>query len=284
MSTPRLALATAVAVGLTTIASPAHAATLGERTTANECRVTLTADEQRFARQLFDDRAKFGEHERGRDEIAAIEKVFPAAKPVGDRLFAAGKPKAGTVWTIAAADRAGLEKAGLGASLIDAYANAHLDQLWHQPIKNPTDVTKEDIDLANWKVKADSSGANQSARIATVFPVKDPSTVDKETLAKLTDAWVATPTGEYSKRENAFNSAQKQAAQACALGTSKVVAFPEQQGDLTGPGLGVGSVSSEGSRFDVIAGAVITIVVAIAGLIAAVPQIREAFASLLPKS
>lgn len=274
MSRTRLALATACAVSLSTIASPAHAATLGARNAANECRVTFTKDEQTFARQLFHDSKKYGEYERGRDEIAAIEKVFPDAKPVGERLFAAGVPKPNSDWAIAEADRVALEKAGLGASLINVYTRAHLDMKWHQPV---TDVTKEDIYLANWKVTADARGAQQSARIVTQFPVPDPSTVNKETLAKLTKAWLATPTGEHSKRNDAFNSAENQAAQACALGTSKVVAYPEQQGNLTGPGLdfGLGSLSSEGNRFDIIVGAVITIVVAIIGLIAAVPQLRR---------
>lgn len=220
MSRSRLALVTACATAFTAIAvaAPAGAATLGDRTTANECRVTFTQDELTFARQLFDDAANFGEHERGRDEIAAIEQVFPAAKPVGERLFAAGVPKPNTDFKIAPADRAALEQAGLSTSLISVYVNAHLDTEWHKPVRT---ATKQDVDLANWKVTADARGANQSARIVTQFPVPDPSSVDSMTLAKLTDAWIATPTGEHSKRTDAFNSAQKQAAQACALGTSK---------------------------------------------------------------
>lgn len=254
---------------------------LGKRITANECRVTFTQDELAFGRQLFNDDANLGEHERGRDEITAIEQVFPATKPVGKRLFAAGGPKPDTDFTSAAPDRAALEQAGLSASLISVYVNAHLDTEWHKPVRT---ASKQDIDLANWKVTADARGANQSARIVTQFPVPDPTSVDAKTLAKLTDAWIATPTGEHSKHTDAFNSAQKQAAQACALGTSNVVAYPEQRGAATGPGVDVASLSSEGSRFDLIAGAVISIVVAIAGLIAAVPQLREAVALLLPRS
>lgn len=251
-----IAAATACAVAASGL-SPAGAATLGERDAADQCTVTFSTAEKNAARAIFDDGKKIGDYERARDTAAAVEQVYPGAKNAGDK--------------------AGVEKLGLSSTLADAYLKARADGA---RLKPTTAATHEDIDLDHYKVAADATGATVSPRIVTAFPA-DTTGVSAEQQAKLTAAWVATPSGAWAKRNDAFNTSIRSAKQACALGTSKTVAFPEEYTPTPHPD--VAGLSSGGSNFDLIAGAVITVVAAIIGLVAASPQLQEALRSMLPE-
>lgn len=254
---PRIALAAATACAVAASGlSPAGAATLSERDAAGQCTVTFSAAEKNAARAIFNDGKKIGDYERARDTAAALEQVYPGAKDAGDR--------------------ASVEKLGLSSTLAGAYLKARSDAASLQPTAA---ATREAIDLENYKATADATGATVSPRIVTAFPA-DTTGVSAEQQAKLAAAWLATESGAWEKRNNEFQTSVRSAKQACALGTSTTVAFPEEYTPTLHPD--VAGLSSGGSNFDLIAGAVITVVAAIIGVVAASPQLQDALRAMLP--
>ena len=242
--------AATVALALAMTAAPAHAAELGNIDDNKQCAVTFTAAEKNFLRTLFHDSKKIGDFERARDQVAAVDAVFPGAKNT--------------------ADRDALAKLGLPAPLIDA----HVKALTTTKTAKPTTATsKDDIDTENFKVAADATGADSFPSYDTVFPLSSTTGISKELHTKLTAAWVGTQTGDVTKRSNDYATSLRLAQQACALETSKVIAFPEQQ--LPAPSVDLSSMSSQSgeSNFDLIIGGIITVVVALIGLVAALPQL-----------
>ena len=114
-------------------------------------------------------------------------------------------------------------------------------------------------------------------KIPTVFPLENTDGLTKEQVDKLNAAWVATPSGQLEKRLNTWNTSVKLAENACASGISKVIAFPEESDYAGGgvPGVDLSSMSSQSgeNNFDVIAGVVISVLVALVGLVAALPKL-----------
>ncbi|AQQ14152.1 hypothetical protein CGLAU_00785 [Corynebacterium glaucum] len=251
----------ACAVALTTITTPAQAATLGPRGSDNHCQVTLTPGEKKFAQKLFDDSKTLGPYERSRDLVKAIETVFPDAAKVGSTLFenatATTKPE------ISTEQREALKAAGLNDDLIFDYTSA---RLLLKTVEPTTAVTLEGIDLDNLRVRAGTESP-----VLDPIPLNNVGKMDKATLDKLVAAWEATPAGDAHKRSNQIAASDRQAAEACALGTSKQVVYPEIS---TAPTLDLSStLSSKQSNFDVVVGALITIIAAIVGGALALPNL-----------
>lgn len=231
-----LAAGTACALALT-LAAPASAATLGERTNGS-CLVAFSAKETAFKQSLFDATKSIQTHEAARDTAAAVSAVFPEGK-------------------------------GAPAPVAEVLAKARATAAATEPT---TDVTKEDIDLNGYRVEAKTYTAEQLKPAPVTFPLESAEGVDPAALAKLNTAWLATPTGKLQQMQAADDAAKRAASNACATGAKhsdypKADAAPDRA-----PGLS-GLASSEPSNFDTVMFAVIGVVLALGGILAALPQL-----------
>ena len=234
-----LAAATACTAAMTVLAVPAHAAEIGDQVDGR-CAVKFRQEEQNYARGMFDQSKQIGDYERARDVVKVVEGAFPEA------------------------------------SVRTAHVQAVYEQAKRnlETLKPTTGVTQEDVDLNNFTVKPVKGDGFPT--IPTVFPLENTDGLTKEQVEKLNAAWVATPTGRLEQRKNVWNTSVKLAENACESGISKVVAFPEEHGNAGGvvPGVDLSSMSNQSgeNNFDAIVGVVISVVVALIGLAAALPK------------
>lgn len=229
---------TTAAVALSLVTAPAHAATLSTPDEQGACKVTFTEPEKRFLRAIHDDTESIMLHEKARDQIIAIETVYPRLK------------------TLEQKDKETLGTLGMPAPLIEHYLEKRATFAITKPTTN---VTLEDIDV-------DSEMVNDSrfeGVPAPIFPVE----LDKQLLDELLTAWAPTPSGKLNAKLEALSLARVQASRACQAGKPKTVAYPtlsnfrSDKGPETTPNIGV------------IIGGVIAALLAIAGVIAALPLI-----------
>ncbi|QYH20393.1 hypothetical protein JKI95_05980 [Corynebacterium aquatimens] len=276
MSTSRIRLAaatTAAFCALAGVGAPAQAATVGTRAADNTCSLTLTAGERAYATEL----AKGPELNPTTgfmgDQALAIERVFPTAKPIGEELVKDLTPEtpAAELAAVKLTDtqRDALKAAGMPDALIAQYVDAKIgrDNLSPKiPLLRAAPAVKPN------RIPAD---ARESQRPAPVqFPLADAS-LNNVLHQQLTNAWLETPSGKRAVKWHDYNTAQFNARMACAKGETQVkfpalnvVTEPLPTNDLSS------KLSSDGgNRVDVVLGAVISVVAALIGLIAAAPKL-----------
>lgn len=248
--------------------APAHAATVAAKDADGNCKVTFTAQEKEFAKELFDAQKSLGDHEHARDIVATVESVYPGVMEITERGLKADKPEV-TEPPITAKDRKALSKLGMPSPLINAYVSAHATLSTTKPTTN---ITLEDIDVDSWKV----GKAETAAAADPTFPVKG---LDAKLEAELNEMWLATPTGTAAKMQADFDKANAAATKACADGKSAEVAFPDakvQMDKPEKPADAPGSTQSDSPNIPAIVGGVIAAVLVVIGIIAALPQLGMA--------
>lgn len=233
---------TTAAVALSLVTAPAHAATLSTPDEHGACKVTFTEPEKQFFRAIHDDTESIMRHEKARDQIIAIETVYPQLKTLEK--------------TLGQKDKETLAALGMPAPLIEHYLE---NRATFANTKPTTNVTLEDIDV-------DSEMVNDSRIEGAPAPIF-PGELDKQLLDDLFTAWAPTPSGKLNAKLEALSLARAQARNACQAGKPKTVAYPtlanfrSDKGPETTPNVGV------------IIGGVIATLLAIAGVIAALPLI-----------
>lgn len=138
-------------------------------------------------------------------------------------------------------------KEGMPAPLIDAYLAA---QKTLSTTEATTDVTLEDIDTS--KLKAEAKPTKEP-----MFPVEG---LDAKLRAKLTDAWLETPTGKHAKAQHEYDKANAKVAELCASGIAGKVEYPK---------------TSPEPSIAAIVGGVIAAVLVVVGIIAALPMLPK---------
>lgn len=271
-SRARLAAAgTAAICTLAGIAAPAQAATIGPRAADNTCSLTLTPGEQAYVTEQPYVTGLNPPTGFVVDQAFAIERVFPAANPIGEELEQAltSETPASAI-TLTEKQHATLKAAGMPDALIQQYVDARLGRnkipdVAHPKVRPATDPNR---------IVAD---ARESLRPAPVqFPLADASLNNPVLHQQLTNAWRETPSGKRAEKWHDYNNALFNAHMACAKG-EKQVAFPALN-VVTEP-LPTSDLSSKlssdggGNRVDVVLGAVISLVAALAGLVALAPKL-----------
>lgn len=234
----RTRIPTAIAAAALTISVMGVEA--GAATVDRQCAVSLTREEAAYARMLFDESKLLQDHETARDLIAAVDTVYPGVMEITERGLKGDNP-----------DREAYAKLGMPTPLIDAYLTAQTTLSTTEPT---TDVTLEDIDTS--KLKAEAKPAKEP-----MFPVEG---LDAKLKAELTDAWLETPTGKHAKAQYEFDKANAKAAELCASGKAGKVDFPKASPE-----------TSPEPNIAAIVGGVIAAVLAIAGIIAALPMLPK---------
>lgn len=229
------AAATAIALGA--IAAPAHAATVNVKDKDGMCTVQLSVDEQRFVKAWFDESKMIGAHEQARDFVAAVESAYPGVVAENEKALKGEKADFSKV---------------LPAKLAEKYAEA---QKTVKETKPTQERSLEDIDPAMRQVGPGMKRAEV------------PFGVEKSD-AELYKAWVATPAGKVAEKQAMLDDADFAAAAACAKGTQADVAYPtatqrDEEPNSSKPELNVAAI----------VGGVIAAVLAIIGMIAALPQL-----------
>ena len=262
-------------VALGTLAAPANAASIGPRDANHHCALTLTTKEKNFAIKLFDDSKRIGAYETGRDRVAAIEEVFPAAKTIGPELFKGRDPRVPTgptmEITVAEQHRAALQALGMPDPVISQYVDGYYMLATETPV---TRVRLDDVDVENRWVSGDPLLPGDAPEATA--PVGNPDGVDAELAGKLHAAWIATPSGDVADRHERSVAAERQAQYACKNGTPTEIAFPETD-ETPRPGSSVPEGSSQpgSSRFggfDQIMGLILNAALAILGLLKVLPK------------
>jgi len=235
--------AAACAIALGAVATPAHAATVGEKDSDGNCPVTLTDAEKEFIMDTFDAAKQIGEHERARDFIAAVETVYPGVMATNESDLKGETPDYSKI---------------LPAELVKPYTDAMrmLDET-----EPATDTTLEDVDVDAWMVGP-----------STTPMAEAPFTKGSE----LYEAWSATPSGMLSVNQQLIDGANAAAAASCTSGDAKDMDYPTAPLDKTKPG-DKGS-SDKGDMKDTpnvaaIVGGVIAALLALAGIAAALPML-----------
>lgn len=175
-----------------------------------------------------------------REETAFVRMLFDESKLLQDHETARD--------FIAAVDAVYPRgKEGMPAPLIDAYLAA---QTTLSTTEATTDVTLEDIETS--KLKAEAKPTKEP-----MFPVEG---LDAKLRAELTDAWLETPTGKHAKAQHEFDKANAKAVQMCASGKAGKVDFPKVKPE---------------PNIAAIVGGVIAAVLALVGIIAALPMLPK---------
>lgn len=244
--------AAACAIALGVVAAPAHAATVGEKDSDGNCAVTLTDMEKEFIMDTFDESKQIGEHERARDVVAAVETVYPGVMAANESDLKGEAPDYSTI---------------LPADLVKPYTEAlrTLDET-----EPTTATTLEDVDTDAWTVGP-----------STAPMAEAPFTEGTE----LYEAWSATPSGMLFMNQQLIDVANAAAAASCTSGDAMELDFPTApiSLDKTKPGKdgmkpGDKGSSDKGDMKDTpnvaaIVGGVIAAVLALAGIVAALPML-----------
>ena len=243
--------AAACAIALGAVAAPAHAATVGEKDAGGNCAVTLTDMEKEFIMDTFDQAKQIGEHERARDFIAAVETVYPGVMATNESDLKGEAPDYSKI---------------LPADLVKPYTDAMrmLDET-----EPTTDTTLEDIDVDAWMVGP-----------STMPMAEAPFTEGSE----LYEAWSATPSGMLFMNQQLIDVANAAAAASCTSGDAMEMDFPTapialdktKPGNKDGMKPGDKGSSDKGDMKDTpnvaaIVGGVIAALLALAGIVAALP-------------
>lgn len=244
--------AAACAIALGAVAAPAQAATVSEKDARGTCAVTLTDMEKGFIMDTFDQAKQIGEHERARDFIAAVETVYPGVMAANESDLKGEAPDYSKI---------------LPADLVKPYTDAMrmLDET-----EPTTDTTLEDVDVDAWMVGP-----------STMPMAEAPFTEGTE----LYEAWSATPSGMLFMNQQLIDVANAAAAASCTSGDAMELDFPTApiSLDKTKPGKdgmkpGDKGSSDKGDMKDTpnvaaIVGGVIAAVLALAGIVAALPML-----------
>lgn len=260
----------AVAVGAVAIggvATPAHAATLGPRDYSGYCAVDFTFAEKQYIRDLEEQRKALGLYEQARDQVKAIETVFPEAQPVGQRMFAgtdfSKAPATPTLeLAISEQDREALDKLGMPKSLISAYMNGYFSMATSKPVKPGAGGGRE---IRGTRVAGEKNHPVADLGYKAGFPVAD---VDPALKEKLDAAYLTTPTGNFDARDVAVRNAERLAMIACGNGAPKEIEYPKVD-KLAGSSKNVDGETN----IPAVVGAVIAVILALLGVAAALQEL-----------
>lgn len=246
----RLTTCAAAGVLALTLAAPANAATIGMKDKDGNCPVMLTSAEKQYAMDLFDESKMLGEHERARDIAAAIETVYPGVMEANERTLRGEKADYSKI---------------LPPQLIDVYAAAHRTVTTTEPT---TRATMEDIDVDHWMI------GPMTSVMPAPFPVMG---LSDSANTQLREAWMDTPSGKLASKHMRIDDANATAAKACCDGAPKDVAYPKadmkDMNDTKDMKDMKDMSSSKDANIPAIVGGAIAAVLAIAGLVAALPML-----------
>ena len=201
----------------------------------------------------FDESKQIGEHERARDFIAAVETVYPGVMSANESDLKGEAPDYSKV---------------LPADLVEPYTDAMrmLDET-----EPTTDTTLEDVDVDAWMVGP-----------STMPMAEAPFTEGSE----LYEAWSATPSGMLFMNQQLIDVANAAAAASCTSGDAMELDFPTapialdktKPGNKDGMKPGDKGSSDKGDMKDTpnvaaIVGGVIAALLALAGIVAALPML-----------